>query len=298
MSNVKLFSQRHGHQPSRKSLQHDSVDYELRNRLWTVFDRCFWSPWRSKMGDMAGAPLKNILFAYWTDHLKRSSADFPGLEPVCLSHLQNYFNTCKWWGVYDFIEFVLARHATLPDFRPGEDGPPQSLAKFVRLANEVLEEENSAFRIHVEHVVPLTAELDLGELETALQAAERFPKATQHLIASTELLAKRNQTVGGYRDSAQEAIRAVRELCNAATQAEHDTLEAALDAYEQMYTLHPDLKEGLICFFAEGEAPQWGWTSNVDGEVDVSLTDARFVLVTCAATFNYLMGKMEDAKQK
>jgi hypothetical protein len=296
MTDNSLFSQRNGYRPSQKALQRDSVDQELRNRLWTVFDRCYWSPWRSKHGNMAGAPLKNILLAYWTDHLKRASIDFPEIEPVCLGNLHSYFVTTKWWGVYDFIEFLLANRHLLPDHRPADGALSVNLVKFIRQCNEVLAEENAAFRIHATRVVPLTDERGLEELEIALRAAEPFPTVTGHLNKATDLLAVRNQTAIGYLECVHESINAVRALCNAAAGTEHATLDEALTAFEQAFSLHPDLKEGIICMFGDSREARSGWSRDADGKAMMTLTDARFVLVSCAATVNYLITRMEDAK--
>jgi len=71
------------------------------------------------------------------------------------------------------------------------------------------------------------------------------------------------------------------------------TLGAALNKIEKTHQLHPALKKALSSLY--------GYTSDSGGirhalleENSISYSDAKFMLVSCSAFINYVLGKISE----
>ena len=98
------FSQRYGYTPVREIIQFESIDYPLRNKLWNLLDFYVWSDansygeysqdllylCKSLMFGYFNKPIDEINKLWWKERIK----------------IRQYFFECKWYEVYDFIEFI------------------------------------------------------------------------------------------------------------------------------------------------------------------------------------------------
>lgn len=279
-----LFSKRHGQTPTLKDLQKEEVDHELRNRLWNAFKIFYWDNYEKRGGyrsdRVKGSNLEGLIFAYWHFFFKWSLDDMPGLfykvEPI----LKEQFYNFEWFRVYDFIEFTLNRF----DFRPAR--------KFPAFCNQILEEENAAYRIIDGQVTPITSEVEIQSLEDVIVNAGHFPGAREHISSALRLLSDREAP--DYRNSIKESISAVESVCQSVTGGDSANLGNALNVLERHGQIHGALKAGISSLY--------GYTSDVEGirhamleETTVTFTDAKFMLLTCSAFVNYVIGKVAEA---
>src|SRR5690625_5081862 len=115
------FSQKHGYGKITKQLQINSMDKELKNRLWNVLHVCFWSQivvrddtysllYSSRLNreDPFTKKVDELSYDIWIDFLKErmdqyNRKDWDSFKRDIEFH---YFYKFKWYEVYDFLEFI------------------------------------------------------------------------------------------------------------------------------------------------------------------------------------------------
>ena len=164
---------------------------------------------------------------------------------------------------------------------------------FIKKVNEVLEEENSAFRFIDKFIAPISNEIKTEEIECALQRTKSFTAfhgANKHLTTALERFSDKQNP--DYRNCIKEAISAVEAVCR------HFIGESTLgDALKRLESkgliINPALKQGFEKIY--------GYTNGKDGirhawseyGVETDFNDAKFALVTCSAFVNYLIAKTD-----
>lgn len=273
------FSERHGHKSVRDSLQIESVDDDLRNGLWSVLELHAWN--QVHLGhstsleydkDMT-ALCRRLWLHYFKKPLDTLGYDWQNIR----AKLRDYFFSCEWFEVYDFIEFVAQNY-----------GRYEARENIESSCNYRLEAEMAGYRFVDGQITPITDELEILEIENAVGATSQ-PVAT-HLRRALELLSDRDKP--DYRNSIKESISAVESLVAMEVGAKKGTLGQLLKKMEEGTGLHPALKEAFSNLY--------GYTSDKDGirhkllEADsVDFHDAKFMLVTCSTFVNYVVGKKQ-----
>jgi len=309
---MELFSQRYGFKLVRTILQKDSIDDELRNRLWNALYRFYWENICKKVEALQDSSFLGSIFSresnfrkedkhfidlvdnffkkLWDGFFKRPideilkyiGYDYYGLIKDKISP---WFFKCNWYEVYDFLEFIIN---TFPD--------EQNNKEFIKYCNQILEEEKSAYRFVDKKIVPITNDIELSEIEEALKVSEdkKLSNVYQHLKSAIELLADRKNP--DYRNSIKKAISAVEAIC-CLIAGEKASLGKALSRIEEKISIHPALKNAFDKLY--------GYTSDADGirhalleETNLGFEDAKFMLVACSAFINYLIQKAEKAEIK
>lgn len=110
-----------------------------------------------------------------------------------------------------------------------------------------------------------------------------------HLRTALDYISNRENPE--YRNSVKESISAVESFCSIMTGDGKATLGKALTQIEQSHKIHGALKEAFSSLY--------GYTSDSGGirhslledDVNVTLGDAKFMLVSCSAFINYLKTK-------
>jgi hypothetical protein len=276
-----LFSERRGLKPVKSIIQRDSMDHELRNGLWNVVYVCFLEEklLTTSITQISGS--WGMLRALWSDYFKRPLDAIPFSSRQTFIAIRDYFFSCKWNEVYDFLEFVARAGAHLV-----------SLERFGSLCNSVLEQELSAYRFVGEELVPITAQEEIETIEAALYSPGPFAGVRLHIETALNMLADRESP--NYRNSIKESISAVESLAKVVTGKEKATLADALKVIDSKVSLHGALKEALAKLYA--------YTSDADGirhamleEASLTFNDAKFMLVACSAFINYVIGKCAES---
>ena len=280
---MRLFSQRKGIKPVKSVIQVDSMDVELRNGLWNVLTILYWKQVKSGLI----SEYKNIdilLKKLWLNYFKKPIDTLDEYWLDIYHEIREYFFSCKWHEVYDFVEFVANNY---PDNEVN--------LKFMDSCNSVLERELSAYHFVGGKIIQITSEEEISEIEESLENSQPLKAVNTHLKRALDLLANRKSS--DYRNSIKEAISAVEAICNLITKEKRATLGQALKRIEEKVSLHPALKNTFSNLY--------GYTSNAEGirhallgEPNLSFEDAKFMLVSCSAFINYLISKASKAEIK
>ncbi len=276
-----LFSQRKGLKPISKTMQIESMDAELRNSLWSALQMCYWAKWNER--DYAGfyinnASLNTLMQSFWVIHFKQPIDTMPPFEKAVGIVREEFFSR-SWNEVYDLIEFT------------AQTGKEEFNVIFREFCNVLLERENSAYRFVDTELVQITAPEEIKSIEDAVSS--KIDGVRIHLAQALSLLSDRKKP--DYRNSIKESISAVECVCRLVSGDKSATLGAALKRIGEKEKLHPALEKAFSALY--------GYTSDEGGirhslleEAKLTFTDAKFMLVTCSAFVNYLLGKAADLK--
>ncbi len=275
------FSERRGLIPERL-IQIDSVDEQLRNRLWNYF-------FNEEFVEKYDGPL-NFDWHSSNYGIVEDMLDLMGLryeDPDTGSGhihnkqaLENILISCNWNNVYDFIEKYLSLLSANDAQRVAGE------------LNELLEEERSGYRIirgtyngeSCFFVSPITDNGELDSIQEALNSGLRSVDASM----KKALMLYSNRKTPDYANSIKESISAVESMLAHITGREA-TLSSNLKQLDKINSdLHPAFKEAL--------GKLYGFTSDSSGirhggysePLHATEQNARFMLVICSAFINYL----------
>lgn len=273
---MKWFSERKGLKKVRTEIQIESMDDALKNRLWNVFFPFFL--YQLSLYDEKYRGMRTFVHRFWDEYLKLPTTSAPDGSKEISTVLADYFSKCTWSEVYDFLECVVA-------YFPNEE----YTEGFMKACNAVLESELSAYRFVGRQVTQITSEIEIAEIEEALESPLKTVKT--HLENALNLFSDRQSP--DYRNSIKESISAVEAICKVITKNENATLGDALNIIERegKINLHGALKKAFSSLY--------GYTSNADGirhgfseeTINANFEEAKFMLVACSAFVNYLVIK-------
>ena len=269
------FSQRHGYSPLEQAFQRESIDEALRTKLWNVLKVTVWDKYdhsdyhlreTSQHIDMM---LKRLWFNFFNKDLDtlpefHSRHRYKG----AYDQLKEHFLTCEWFAVYDFIEEISLDQSKLLDDKTRE------------WINNVLEEQNAAYRFVDKEIAEITDKQEITAIEDGLEHPEKPVRI--HLEAALRMLS--DKQAPDYRNSIKESISAVEAACRLVSGNTSATLG---DALKRIQNLHPVLSKAFNQLY--------GYTSDASGvrhslvdDASISYADAKFMLVACAAFVSYL----------
>jgi len=277
---VKSFSQRKGLKPIKNKMQIESMDADLRNRLWNALTVCYWNKVKA---DWLNYPEnKGILTLFnklWHNYFKYPLDTLSNLWDRTYQMIRKYFFECAWHEAYSFIEFVANNY---PDKTVNR--------QFMDFCDSVLESEVSAYRFVGGRITQITSEEEISGIEQAL--ATPLTPVRAHLERALDLLSDKKSP--DYRNSIKESISAVESICIITTGDTKATLGQCLKEIESKVGLHPALKNAFSNLY--------GYTSSAEGirhalldEPKLSFEDAKFMLVSCSTFVNYLISKASKA---
>ena len=263
------FSERMGIKKPKTIVQLGAMDDPLRNGLWNAMGR--------KLFYVRGFDEDDFSEALWWYFFKKPIDSRPigygALGDPYYSHvwdeIKEFYFHCEWNEVYDFVEFVLKCYPNADELR--------------EYINFALETESSGYRVIDGSFVPISDEIEVDEVESALEG--NFNSVSQHLKSSIDHLTDRVNP--NYRNSIKESISAVEAMAKSVTGESKATLDDALKVLERRGALHPALKGAF--------SKLYGYTSDADGirhalvnESSLSQADAKYFLVVCSAFINLL----------
>lgn len=279
------FSERYGHVPVRSVLQTDGIDEGLRNRLWSLICTTLFPlapPLQGGPVDLLSLhqDAEYIFKSLWHSFFKWTTDSIGISYSDALGKVKQRFMACKWYDVYDLLEFLVDSNRT-------ELGQT-----FMNSVNSVLKEELSGYRFISGRIVQITSEEGIAAIEQALSIPDSLKPVRDHLSQSLTLLSDRKAP--DYRNSIKESISAVESLSKIITKQNKATLGPALNAVEKQTKLHGVLKEAFQKLY--------GYTSDAQGirhalmdEATLDIEDAKFMLVSCSEFVNYLVVKAQKA---
>lgn len=285
------FSQRIGRTPLTKELQLESIDEELKNGLWNVYDIFILS----RISTEHSYQLNNIPSTFfsnslWYHYFKKPIDKIPYNFSHVRAEIRNYFFSCNWYQLYDLIETTI--HLIDDDCFQIER--EELFERF----NDILEREFAGYRFIEDNLSPITNQTEIKEIEEALSLSGNFTLlkgSNTHLREALSKLSDRQNP--DYRNSIKESICAIESIAKIISENAKDSLGASLDKIKGKLKIHPALERGFKQIY--------GYTSDSDGirhalteETTCDFEDAKFMLVSCSAFINYLVAKANKADIK
>lgn len=277
------FSQRIGKKSVRQSLQIESIDTTLENRLWNNFLTDFIGKFSSYSSYSTESDQAKICKIIWEEFFEQRVDEIPSYSNAgvytdgVISFIKKWFFKADWYEKYDFMEFI-----SLVDQNVMRTG-------FTEQCNATLKRESAGYRIIEQSIVQITAEEEIQSIEEAINSSSTMKSVETHLRTALEFLS--NREYPDYRNSIKESISAVESLCIIMTGDEKATLGQALTQIERTHKIHGALKNAFSSLY--------GYTSDSGGirhslledDIPVTMEDAKFMLVSCSAFINYLKTK-------
>jgi hypothetical protein len=273
---MKTFSKRKGLKPISEIIQIDSMNEALRNSLWNALDVALWSTADFIYRDYSEPHIQPLSRSLWFHYFKKPIDSRPDRGSKILAAIREYFFSCQWHEVYDFLEFIVSERK-------------HSTPRLAELLNTFLERELSGYRFVAGHLADVTSREELTMIEEAARDS-RFAGVSAHIDRALELYADRENP--DYRNSIKESISAVESMARLVSGSEKATLGDALKTVEKNGHLHSALKEGFLKLY--------GYTSDEQGirhamldEPNLTAADARYFLVSCSSFVNYLKAQIK-----
>jgi hypothetical protein len=277
------FSQRYGYTPVKSVIQIDSIDDELRNALWSALALHYWHhvQWneefmnhRRLLTNYGNEHIQILCQRLWLNFFKKPLDTLPNDFDDVYARLRKFFFDCKWYEVYDFIEFIAQEY-------PNDSRNDQ----FAHAANTFLQREVAAYRFVDGRIAQITDTEEIGAIEGAV-ASKKGP-VREHLNRALQLLSDRRAP--DYRNSIKESISAVEALVRSSCGSDKGTLGELLKQLGRINPVHPALEAAFTKLY--------GYTSDAKGirhalldEDRVTFEEAKFMLVACSAFVNYVRG--------
>ena len=173
--------------PIRSELgQYESMDAELKTAIWNfLYEYCLDYHFLPKL--FRQSFYKDV----WLNCLKRPLDQLPGQDFVWLQSIHDWYDSIEWHEVYSFLEFCI-----------GFDDIDHT-----EIANRVLEQDGSAYRIVHRQIVPITNGAEITVIEEAASLGNPYLAAANHVQRALILLADRSNPSPG--NIIKEAISAV-----------------------------------------------------------------------------------------
>ena len=110
---MKTFSERKGLTPVSETIQIDSMTKELRNSLWNALDDEIWSKPGFVHHPHTTPYIRKFSRVLWSDYFKEPVDSRPYSGDEILKIIRQYFFSCEWNEVYDFLELSSLETITL-----------------------------------------------------------------------------------------------------------------------------------------------------------------------------------------
>jgi hypothetical protein len=283
------FSQRIGITPISKEIQLSSIDQDLKNGLWNIYENLIFNTifpyvaYVSPYADDFNDNQKAFLHSLWHDFFKLTLDKAPSDRDIVRAEIREWFFKSEWYGVYDLIEFSYAFLT--------KKSHNINIERIEKAFNIILEREFSAYRFIKGNIAPIINEHEISELGDVLAITKSFSALNGcniHLDKALSMLSDKKNP--DYRNSIKESISAVESLVKVIAQKPGAELSSAIDRIKGQIKIHPSLEQGFKKIY--------GYTSDEGGirhammdESICDFEDAKFMLISCSAFINYLIVK-------
>ncbi len=284
---MSLFSQRKGIRPLIKPIQRESIDDDLKNRLWSALQLSLWDHWSPNERFMGfqpegGRKVEHVVRLCWLNYFKLPLDTLPefdsNYQKSSYRIIREHFFTGEWWQTYDLLEFLI------------QYSPEDWKDRLIAIANTFLQLESAAYRVVGGQIVEIADGTEIEAIETALDHGVKSSRC--HLSRALELLADRKQP--DYRNSIKESISAVEAICQILSGKSKATLGDGIKVLKAQSQIHPAFEQAFLKLY--------GYTSDEGGirhaltedSTTPSCADAKFMLVSCASFTNFLLTKAAE----
>lgn len=274
------FSQRIGKTPVQKLSQHESMDVELTNSLWSAMQLFYWDQFHAVKGYdvLESSNMYSVSMRLWLHYYKEPIDSLPSYFSSFLSDVRRRYYASEWFEKYDFIEFV------------ADNGIEASRDEFIKTCNGFLERENSPYRFVDGALAEITSELDINAVENAIADSDQFGNVNKHLKCALAFLSNRERP--DYRNSIKESISAVESICRIVTNDPKATLGSAVNKLGNFIEVHPAQKKAFSSLYGYTNDHSGIRHALLEDGKDVSKADAKYMLVSCSAFIGFIIEAM------
>ncbi|MHA7843128.1 MAG: AbiJ-NTD4 domain-containing protein [Winogradskyella sp.] len=281
------FSERIGKKKVKVDIQLDYIDDALMNSLWSLVSIYFIEPMRESI-TVPSSRYNTFIKSLWFDYFKEPVDDIPYYTTDLKHELRKRYFSWNYLEIYDFLDFLGST---------SQQNLPFTKVSFINDCNEVLKRELSGYRFVNDMLAPITSELEINSIESALNNSleNNFKGVYIHLSEALNKLSDKLNP--DYRNSIKESISAVESVCQQITGDKSSELGKALKKLKEILPIHGALEQGFIKLY--------GYTSDGDGirhammeEDNLDQEDALYMLISCSSFTNYLMTKANKLRIK
>jgi hypothetical protein len=273
------FSERMGIIKPKDVIERNDISKELRNSLWTILIELIIDNenYQSKFG-IKYSELENYFRQIWIGYFKLPIDELPwrygNLEKYnAVDFLKKWFFSSEWYLILDFVELSSTYHP-----------------EFTTICNKLFQNEMSAYRFVNGLIVEIVSEEEIKEIENAISKSDRYQSVKDHLTSSLLLLSNKNSP--DYRNSIKESISAVEALVKIITNSPNNTLGEALKVIESKHQIPKSLKSAFNSLYGFTSSSGGIRHSFLENDIEISIEEARFMLIACSAFINYLINKL------
>jgi AbiJ N-terminal domain 4 len=192
---------------------------------------------------------------------------------------KHWFDDWDWLDFFDTFEFCVSLLA--PDARFGD-----SRADWFDEMNEPLISQGCAYRFLGEELGPVSNPIEVAAVEEAIESS--VAPVSKHIRDAIRLLPPSPNA--SPRNSIKESISAVEAALKHLTDSPSATLGEGLKAFEAAYgPMHDSIRRGLTHLYAYTNGPDGIRHALIEDSAEVTVDDARFMLIACSAVANYLV---------
>lgn len=281
------FSERIGKRQIKVEIQLNYMDKDLLNGLWNVITVHILEPMRREKY-IPYSDYDQLVKLLWLNHFKEPLDEIPYSTLDIRVLLRERYFSWNYLEVYDFIDFIASvEHQVSPIIKQ----------RYIKNCNEILKRELSGYRFVNNQLAPITNELEINSIESAINDSldNNFKGVNLHLTEALNKLSDKSNP--DYRNSIKESISAVESACQQITGDTKSELGKVLKKLDEVQPIHKALSQGFMKIY--------GYTSDSNGirhammEKDkLDQEDALYMLVACSAFSNYLMAKANKMKVK
>ena len=267
------FSEKYGFKDIRDSLQVESMDDALKNRLWNAIKMDFVDPMRTNLRGVISAGSDIGFTNKLYDKFFKIHEEPYSVKTSFTSNFKERYFELRWYEIYDLVEYI-------PEIYSDE----RRSIPFREKINELLEAEMSGYRFVDNYIAPIVDKVEIQEVEDAMACG--LDGAQRHISNAIELFSDRENP--DYVNSIKESISAVESVCKGFL-GNNSALGSCLSQID--YGFSPNFKAGVTKLY--------NWTSQDGGirhgasgeDIIISFEDAKYMLVICSAFVNYLVAK-------
>lgn len=264
----------------------DHTRTQISNQLFKLLDYIFSNQDEYSVG-MYQDPASNM----GSDFCKALRADVLGYSVFLHS-----FDIIRWDREFDRIDNVIAQapYNEVLDvieycyYWVTHRSDPLIKTTWKNAFNMLFRQEYVGYRFVSDQIVPVTDELEIREIEQACKTP--FDGARTQLQKALGFLSDRENP--DYKNCVKESISAVESVCKVISGNEKATLKDALNSLiSNGMNIHGSLKSATLALY--GYASDEGGIRHAERETESTVTfeEAKFMMVTCSATVNYLVAE-------
>lgn len=295
------FADRNGIFPISVEVQRESLDERVRTRLYNEF-RSYYEEKKISRQHVSGVINKyanEVLVNYFLQELYLTDYEYNKMylinherisgESIFLKAIHNSIYKDDWSNVFTFIEFW---HHLVKGFRMNSSEDIRYHNNFQKKINTIFEEEFVGYRIIDSKITSITDDIEINSIEEVLNK-NPYQEVKNHISKALNKLSDRETP--DYNNSIKESISSVEAMARIITDKDSVTLGKALNELEnQGVKIHPALKSAFTQLYGYTSDSSGIRHANKLGEKDATFEEAKFMLVTCSAFNNYLLGNFSD----